>query len=116
MEELGCFAGSIPLGVALLTDRPKNSTDVYFLLVLNERALKTVRYLFPCSIVEISILLKRLRDIKFVRSQQPDIISIMFRSLLWFYKNECKAHSNCIHDPTFRHSSLVCENTRLECR
>ena len=41
--------------------------------------------------------------IKFVRSRQPDIISVMFRSLLWFYKNECKAQSNCIHDPTSRH-------------
>ncbi len=25
----------------------------------------------------------------------------------WFYKNERKAQSNCIHDPTLRDSSLV---------
>ena len=42
-----------------------------------------------------------------IRSRQPGIISVMFRSLLWFYNNECKAQSNCIHDLTFRHSSLV---------
>ena len=32
---------------------------------------------------------------------------LMFRSLSWLCLNECKARSNCIHDPTFRHSSLV---------
>ena len=34
-------------------------------------------------------------------------------------QNECKAQSNCVHDPTFRHPSLVFtpeEDTRLECR
>ncbi len=25
--------------------------------------------------------------------------SVMFCSLLWSYKNECKAQWNCIHDP-----------------
>ena len=36
----------------------------------------------------------------------------MFRSLLWFYKNECKGQSNCINDQTFRHSNLVSSSQR----
>jgi hypothetical protein len=33
-------------------------------------------------------------------------MSVMFRLLLWFFKMS-NTLSNCIHDPTFRHSSLV---------
>ena len=44
-------------------------------------------------------------------------VSVMFLSLLWFYKNECKAQSNCTHDPTFRHSNIVSSlESRLEYR
>ena len=34
-------------------------------------------------------------------------MSVVFCSLLWFYKNECKAQWNYIHKPTFRHSNVV---------
>jgi hypothetical protein len=40
----------------------------------------------------------------------PGIISVMFSLATQVLINECiqcKAQSNCIHDPTFRHSSLV---------
>ena len=40
-------------------------------------------------------------------SRQRGLLSVMFRLLLWCCQNERKAQSNCIHDPTFRHSCLV---------
>jgi hypothetical protein len=44
--------------------------------------------------------------LKFVRSRQPGI-STMFSLATLVYVNEYKVQSNCNHDPTFRHSSLV---------
>ena len=39
-----------------------------------------------------------VKKIKFVHSREPGEISVMFRSLLWFFYNECKAQSNCIRN------------------
>ena len=46
------------------------------------------KFISPCK---NNVCLNNEKYIKFVRSRQPGIISVMFRSLLWFYKNECKA-------------------------
>ena len=49
-----------------------------------------------------------------VNSRQPAVV-ILFRSLLWFCINECKARSKCIHSPTFQHSSLVSSLGLIRC-
>jgi hypothetical protein len=44
--------------------------------------------------------------LKFVSSRQTGI-SVTFSLATLVFINEWKTQSNCIHDPTFRHSSLV---------
>jgi hypothetical protein len=55
----------------------------------------------------VSTLINKFNDLKFSSSRQPGIISAMFSLATLVLINECKAQLNCIHDPTFRHSSLV---------
>jgi hypothetical protein len=50
---------------------------------------------------------------KFVRSQQPVMTSVIFRLLYWFYWNECKAYSDYIN-ATQRFDTQSCAFVRGE--
>ena len=76
--------------------------------------LKEVRvYLcwFRSKLLEWSVLLVWFCSKPQLRLNDPKIknchLKIASCSLLWLCLNEYKVRSDCIHDPTFRHSSLL---------